>query len=96
MKTIKPTQTATLKECVAQANKAEKAATAAKKDRESCDKALAKVVQESDLYCNNVRRAAKMQLAYCDRSNESADCSRFFFWCTFALTVVNLTILFVR
>lgn len=96
MKTIKPTQTATLKECVVQANRAEKSALTAKKASERCDSSLLQVFSEADAYSNTVRRTAKTLIAYCDRSQDSADSSRFFFWLTFALTVINLTILFIR
>lgn len=96
MKTIKPTQTATLKECVAQANKAEKAATVASSAATLCKTMLDKVISEADAYENNIRKAIKRQIEYRDVTHAAAKEAKFFFWCIFALSLVNLASLFLR
>jgi hypothetical protein len=96
MKTIKPTQTATLKECVAQANKAEKAATVARNAATQCKTMHDHVISEADAYGNNIRRAIKMQIEYRDATHAAAKETKFFFWCIFILTLVNLASLFLR
>lgn len=96
MRTIKPTQTATLKECVAQANKAEKSEIVARTAATQCKMTLDKVISEADAYGNNLRRAIKMQIGYRDATHAAAKEAKFFFWCIFALTLVNLACLFLR
>ena len=96
MRTIKPTQTATLKECVAQASKAERSEIIARTAATQCKTTLDRVISEADAYGNNIRRAIKMQIEYHDATHAAAKESKFFFWCVFALTLVNLASLFLR
>ena len=96
MKTVKPTQTATLKDCKAHANRAEAAANTAKICKAACLAAEKKALDYVDAYNNTARRVIKSQIAYFEMTENSYKSARRLFWLSFALTVVNLTILFLR